>query len=336
MYDRCIISTGNATNTRSAGASLAATLYGQQMTIALTGELGAGKTTFLQGFASALGIAENLTSPTYALEQRYDTPKGPFLHLDLYRLEQAHARALLAQSDDFAGIRCVEWFDRAHLPETQTGLIHLHFTEAKNSNARLISCTFQDAALPLLTDVQAWQKEVLLPQHIVDHSHAVAELCDRFAGFLMEHGRFVRAHALHAAGETHDLLRFIDFRPGGHPSTPSPEEQARWDMWTTKFPGMHHEQACAEFLRSQGYPVIADIVEPHGLHAPMAQRTTTEQKILFYADKRVMLDRVVTVDERFADFAQRYRGGTVTPDAQRWYEETRAVERDLFPDGAPF
>ena len=61
-----------AKNTISAGASLAASLYTVPLTLFLKGELGAGKTTFLQGFAEGLGIRERLTSPTYALEQRYN------------------------------------------------------------------------------------------------------------------------------------------------------------------------------------------------------------------------------------------------------------------------
>ena len=63
----------------------------------LRGELGTGKTSLVQGLAAALGIAEPISSPTFALAQHYDTDAGPdagvsaLVHLDLYRLEQGAA-----------------------------------------------------------------------------------------------------------------------------------------------------------------------------------------------------------------------------------------------------
>lgn len=58
--------------------------------ITLSGELGAGKTTFVQGIARALGITEHITSPTFVLEKVYRIPDGAFsklVHIDAYRLE---------------------------------------------------------------------------------------------------------------------------------------------------------------------------------------------------------------------------------------------------------
>jgi tRNA threonylcarbamoyladenosine biosynthesis protein TsaE len=56
------------------------------MVLALTGDLGAGKTTFMQGIALALGIKRPITSPTFTLCQEYQTPKFKLVHMDLYRL----------------------------------------------------------------------------------------------------------------------------------------------------------------------------------------------------------------------------------------------------------
>ena len=56
------------------------------MVLALTGDLGAGKTTFMQGIALALGIKRPITSPTFTLCQEYDTPRFKLVHMDLYRL----------------------------------------------------------------------------------------------------------------------------------------------------------------------------------------------------------------------------------------------------------
>ena len=57
--------------------------------LALQGDLGAGKTTFLQGFAKGLGIKEIVNSPTFVIMKRFalkNTPFKNFYHLDLYRL----------------------------------------------------------------------------------------------------------------------------------------------------------------------------------------------------------------------------------------------------------
>jgi tRNA threonylcarbamoyladenosine biosynthesis protein TsaE len=58
--------------------------------IALIGPLGAGKTTFTQGFAQGLGIKDKIISPTFVLMRQYDipgNPKGKLFHIDLYRLD---------------------------------------------------------------------------------------------------------------------------------------------------------------------------------------------------------------------------------------------------------
>jgi len=259
------------------------------------------------------------------------------VHLDLYRLTQPQANGLLLHTADYSGIRCIEWFDklrdwseRKHVP-----LIHIAMHETSASE-RSLQCRFHDAVLPSDREIAQWRRDVQLPAHICAHCDVVAHVCDGFAHALLERGQIVRTGALHRAAQVHDLFRFLDFRPGGHPDTThSPGTIAHWTSIRSRYPGLHHEVACAEYLRERGFTVLADIVAVHGLAHPPAADAAVEQKLLFYADKRVLLDRVVTLDERFADFAKRYGKGSVSDEAKRWYEMTKRVEEELFPGGPP-
>jgi tRNA threonylcarbamoyladenosine biosynthesis protein TsaE len=80
--------------------------------ILLTGELGAGKTAFAQGFGAALGVVDPITSPTFTLVSQYEG-RLQLNHLDVYRLEQlAEVADLgLAEMLDDGGVTLIEWGD---------------------------------------------------------------------------------------------------------------------------------------------------------------------------------------------------------------------------------
>ncbi|HWC01454.1 MAG TPA: tRNA (adenosine(37)-N6)-threonylcarbamoyltransferase complex ATPase subunit type 1 TsaE [Methylomirabilota bacterium] len=84
------------------------------MVVALSGDLGAGKTCFIQGLASGLGIAGPVTSPTFVLIAEY-TGRLPLYHVDLYRTESlGEIRALgLEEMLDGGGITAIEWAEKA-------------------------------------------------------------------------------------------------------------------------------------------------------------------------------------------------------------------------------
>ena len=97
-------------------AELAARYRDKGGVIALHGELGAGKTALVQGLAAALGVAQPVTSPTFALVIEYPLPGGRRLvHMDLYRLKNPEALEEIGfteyrESDD---IIAIEWAERA-------------------------------------------------------------------------------------------------------------------------------------------------------------------------------------------------------------------------------
>ena len=106
------IVTASAEETRQLAAALAAALPADA-TLALHGDLGVGKTTFVQGLARGLGITESVTSPTFNI---FTLHRGPtnLLHLDAYRLEHPRQVEDLLLSDFMISpwILAVEWPER--------------------------------------------------------------------------------------------------------------------------------------------------------------------------------------------------------------------------------
>lgn len=83
--------------------------------IALAGDLGAGKTTLAQAICTGYGVTEPVTSPTFALVHRYDAPKSPVYHLDLYRIQKPSELVNIGW-DEIAmahALVIVEWPERA-------------------------------------------------------------------------------------------------------------------------------------------------------------------------------------------------------------------------------
>ena len=109
-------------DTREVGEALAA-LLGPGDAVALTGELGAGKTTLVQGAARGLGFAGQVVSPTFTLVREYQG-RLRIYHVDVYRLERIQDVLDLGLDEMEAGVLFVEWGDAVEglLPEDHLSL----------------------------------------------------------------------------------------------------------------------------------------------------------------------------------------------------------------------
>ena len=106
-------STADVEETRALAARIAAVTVAGDL-IVLLGDLGAGKTAFVQGLVAALDSPDPVTSPTFTIAQRYDGGRLTVHHLDVYRLagpEEAADLALDELLDDDA-VTVIEWGDR--------------------------------------------------------------------------------------------------------------------------------------------------------------------------------------------------------------------------------
>ena len=78
------------------------------MVICLNGELGSGKTLFVKGIAQALGITENITSPTFTIVKEYDG-ELPLYHFDVYRLDGNTDGVGIEEYFNAGGVVIIEW-----------------------------------------------------------------------------------------------------------------------------------------------------------------------------------------------------------------------------------
>ncbi len=88
--------------------------------IALTGDLGVGKTTLTKSIAKGLGIDVHITSPTFSIIKEYTSGRLPLYHMDLYRVSDDSELFYLGFEDYIysKGVSVIEWADRAgNLPE---------------------------------------------------------------------------------------------------------------------------------------------------------------------------------------------------------------------------
>jgi tRNA threonylcarbamoyladenosine biosynthesis protein TsaE len=135
--------TASAAETEALGAALARELRPGDVVL-LSGELGAGKTTFVRGALRALGVTGPVTSPTFTLARRYDGDGVGISHLDLHRLAGAPDEeddALLDDEVAAARITFVEWPEMGgELTLTRAPRAHVRLAHA-GGDRRTVSVT---------------------------------------------------------------------------------------------------------------------------------------------------------------------------------------------------
>lgn len=111
------------------------------MVICLIGDLGTGKTIFTKGFANALEVDEEITSPTFNIIKEYTTGELPLYHMDVYRLDGKVEDLGIEEYYNKKGITIIEWADMIpkYLPDKR---LEIKFkTSGEDENKRIITIT---------------------------------------------------------------------------------------------------------------------------------------------------------------------------------------------------
>lgn len=134
------IITDNAQQTQKLGEKIGRSLSRPEI-LCLYGDLGSGKTTFLQGLAKGLGIKKRITSPTFVFMKQY---QSSFFHVDLYRINNVKEAKGLGLDEIFnnpKAIVAIEWAERIKeiLPKKRTD-IYFDYVSKNQRKINLSGC----------------------------------------------------------------------------------------------------------------------------------------------------------------------------------------------------
>ena len=149
-------------------------------------------------------------------------------------------------------------------------------------------------------------KDYHMPLRVLKHSLAVNKLAVFLAERLKEKSVGVDIELIDRASLLHDMVRVCDFNKLDCSKFEQPvteQDKAKWDRIRAKYKEIGHEDAAYEILKEK-YPQLALTIKKHRYMAMLDEETkptTWEEKLLYYADMRVMHDRIVPLKQRLKD-----------------------------------
>ena len=159
-------------------------------------------------------------------------------------------------------------------------------------------------ALPTHKQCLRMLKEHRVPSHIVRHSLTVAKLAIFLAERLKEKGVPVDVALVDRACLLHDIFRICDFKQSDDGKA---EQNTTWKSKAKRQQIKSHEDAAYDLLKEK-YPVLALTVKKHRYSALLDEKErphTCEEKLVYYADKKVMHDRIVPLKQRLEEAHKR-------------------------------
>jgi len=340
---KAIYKTKSPEETLELGKRLAYRLMGGEI-ILLYGELGAGKTQLTKGIAEGLGITATIKSPTFTyvnqfpisnfqINHKSQITNQKFLHhYDLYRLNQGDDFASVGLMDSFenpSAITVVEWAERlgGYLPKNN---IQVRLEDKKTHHQ--IEIIFHDSEVAPLSRLDEFYDEWLTPLHVRAHCAQVAKVAMQVAEAFIQQGEIIDLNLIYTSALLHDVTRVCDFKTLDKKRFDEAVTDKKWKRWEDlrkTHQGFHHADIAKKFFIEIGYPKTAEAIFTHKstmIVTEPERLNTLEKKLIYYADKRVKHDEVVTLTERFRDGKERY-GKYNDDDETRLFDE---VERATF------
>lgn len=283
----------------------------------LRGDLGSGKTVFVKGFAAMMGFSDKeIKSPTYTYIRRYRNKKGRILfHLDLYRINElddlmAHDLAEIFNQKAFC---LIEWPERIAelIPESA---IDVSF-EYAGERSRKITVNDRKALKVLtLNETRKLIRKYHMPVNIWKHTRRVTALCLYLGKKIIQNGIKVDLDKLKKAALLHDLVKVCDFNSFSLSSVQqkvNPADLKVWKKIKRDYGKVGHARGAADILQKNGHADLAVLVLKHDFYSPVSvekqdRPQSYEEKIIYYADKRVMHSNIVSIRQRLEDLDHRY------------------------------
>lgn len=315
--------------------------------ICLFGDLGSGKTVFVQGIGEKFWI-KNVKSPSYTILREYPLGKNKKLyHYDFYRFEDEN-EILGINFDEHVNekgsIVVIEWADRVrkYLPENRLEVYFKYMGENKRE-IRICRGDFKKS-LPkktkismTKTKIQKLIKEFHVPKHILAHSKKVAKVALFLGKKLIQKGEKVDLDLIEKGALLHDIVRICDFdpwEPHKFSENQTKRELEKWNFLRKKFKGIHHADAAYQIFMEKGYKNLAKVILKHKFVYILDKKfapKTWEEKIVYYADKRVKHDKIVSLKERISDGKQRnVRGKKALALSAKAEKKVYELEKEIF------
>ena len=154
-------------------------------------------------------------------------------------------------------------------------------------------------------------EDLRTPKHVISHSLMVNKVAVFLAKRLRQKGEKINLKLVDRASLLHDCLRVCDFNNFNQEyfeEEITEEDKVLWNKIKKKYSEKNHGQAACEFFKEK-YPEMAEVIRKHSINAIVEEDkipTTWEEKLVYYADRRVCEDQLVSVDERISDLKKRY------------------------------
>lgn len=157
------------------------------------------------------------------------------------------------------------------------------------------------------SEIKKLYKEYHVPKHVIAHMEGVAKICGILADKCTEKGLEIDKKLLISAAKLHDTLRVCDFKnlsPEQFQQKVTKKDLEVWQDLRKKYYKIGHERAIAKVLKTMDQSKLANLILKHDFYL-IDKLKTWEEKILYYADKRVDRDQIVSLKTRFKEGRKR-------------------------------